>query len=196
MTLVFLLAFMMNVNAPEYLITSSAQVMQDKKTAVEAASLEEDTYPTYKINLNPKIQKYIWERSKESGIDHELMLSIAYIESKYNSKAVSYDNSSRGLFQMNTSNTFPEEVRLAGIENPDPFNPYHSSLTAINHVKRLMEKYSEQGYEEENLTKRVLTAYRYGIGKSKRKSLDNGYVRAVLEYKKKLESGEISVSHP
>ncbi|ATF13544.1 hypothetical protein A616_16640 [Brevibacillus brevis X23] len=191
MTLVFLLAFMMNVNAPEYLITSSVQVMQDKKTSVEAASLEEDTIPTYHIDLEPSIQKYIWETSKQSGIDHELMLSIAYTESRYDSKAVSYDNSSRGLFQMNTSNTFPEEARLAGIQNPDPFNPYHSSLTAINHVKRLMNKYSEQGYEGENLTKRVLTAYRYGIGKSKSKNVNNGYTKAVLAYKKQLESGEI-----
>ncbi|MGG1659529.1 transglycosylase SLT domain-containing protein [Brevibacillus sp. NRS-1366] len=189
-----LLAFFLQVNQPSYQITESIQVMQEKLT-VQAASLEEDKFIPYQIDLDTDIQKYIWELCVEFEVEFELMLGIAFNESRFNPSLTSYDNSSRGLFQMNTSNTFPEEVALNKIVNPNPFNPYHSSLTAVSHVKRLTDKYRDEGYKGENLTKRVLTAYRYGIGKSKRKNLNNGYVRVVLEYKHKLESGEITVSH-
>lgn len=185
-----LLAFMVFVNAPDYALTDAIQLMQERKP-VMAASQEEDTFKPYNINLNADIQKYIWEQSKKYNISFELLLAIAYTESRFDSSVVSWDGSSTGLFQINTSNTVQWLARETEIKNVDPKNPYHSAKMAAWYVNYLHEKYLKEGYDGELVTKRLLLAYRYGIGKSKKKSLNNTYVDAVLDYKYKLESGEV-----
>lgn len=192
MTLAFLLAFMMTVNAPDYTLTDSIQLMQEKKTKVGASSLEEGTFHIYNISLDPGIQKYIFNEAKKYGLSYELLLAIAYTESKYEPKVVSWDGSSTGLFQINTQNTVSWLAEETDIKNVDPKNPYHSAKMAAWYVSYLREKYMKEGYDEESVFKRLLTAYRYGIGASKKKSINNGYVRDVLEYKKKLESRKIN----
>ncbi|WP_170163373.1 transglycosylase SLT domain-containing protein [Brevibacillus gelatini] len=185
----FLLAFALQANAPVYHITDQIVVMQVKKDVV-AASQEEDTFKPYQINLSSEVQKYIWDESKKYGLSFELLLAIAYTESRFNPKAVSYDNSSMGLFQINKRNTVKWLSEQTNIKNVDVFNPYHSTKMAAWYVNYLRKKYLNEGYDEGTVTKRVLTAYRYGMGSSKRKNIDNNYVRAVLEYKQKLERGE------
>lgn len=187
----FLLAFALQVNAPVYHITDQIVVMQVKKDVV-AASQEEDTFKPYQINLSSEVQKYIWDESKKYGLSFELLLAIAYTESRFNPKAVSYDNSSMGLFQINKRNTVKWLSKQTNIKNVDVFNPYHSTKMAAWYVNYLRKKYLNEGYDEETVTNRVLLAYRFGISGSKSRSINHPYVQAVLKYKNKLESGEYS----
>jgi soluble lytic murein transglycosylase-like protein len=191
------LAFMIAVNAPDYSISDSIRLMQERKPVV-AASQEEDTstFHPYNINLDPDIQKYIWNEAKKYNISFELMLAIAYTESKFDPTVVSWDGSSTGLFQLNTRNTVQWLSQETGINNVDPKNPYHSAKMAVWYINYLREKYLKEGYDEESVTNRVLLAYRFGVNGSKRKGLSHPYVKKVLEYKYKLESGEIDAHHP
>lgn len=186
-----LLALFLQVNAPEYHITDTIMVMQEKLT-VQAASTTENSFIEYDISLDPKIQKYIWNEANKYELSYELLLSIAYVESKFDHEVVSWDGSSTGLFQINTRNTFGWISTELGIDKADPKNPYHSASVAAWYVNYLRHKYLEQGYDEETVTNRVLLAYRFGEFGSKRRSLNHPYVQAVLEYKNKLEKGEIS----
>lgn len=192
----FLLAFALQVNAPVYHITDQIVVMQVKKDVV-AASQEEDinTFHPYNINLDYNIQKYIWDEANKYNISFELMLAIAYTESKFDPTVVSWDGSSTGLFQINTRNTFRWISSELGIEKANPKNPYHSASVAAWYVNYLRNKFLEQGYSEETVTNKVLLAYRFGESGSKKRKLNHPYVKKVLEYKNKLESGEISVNH-
>ncbi len=192
-----ILAFYFVVNAPNFHITNQEKVVQEKATVMAASegqeSDEENTYRKYEIvPLNEGLQRYIWEECQKFGISYELMLAIAYTESRFNPKAVSNDGSSKGLFQINTRNTMKFLAEQTEIKRPNAFNPYHSAKMAVFYVSYLKQKYLEQGYDEESVIKRVLLAYRFGMNKSKRKSLNHPYVKAVLNYKYQLESGEIN----
>lgn len=190
MTLVFLLAFMANVNAANYSITDTVQLMQEKKTVVKASSLGEDDFINYGINLNEEIQRHIWDEANRYGLSYELLLSIAYVESKFDPSVVSWDGSSTGLFQINTSNTVKFINSNLGIKNVNPKNPYHSASMAAWYVNYLREKYINEGYDEKSVTNRVLLAYRFGVKGSKGRSMSHPYIKAIIEYKNKLEKGE------
>lgn len=193
----FLLAFALTVNAHDYRISDLIQVMQ-VKNAVEATSLQENeetnTYPKYEhIPLPDDLKKYIYNESEKYGISYELMLSIAYVESKFDTDVLSYDSSSTGLYQLNKNNTVGWICKQMGVKKLNPNNPYEATRMVVWYVDYLKKKYLAEGYDEENVTKRVLLAYRFGASKSKRVAqrmgLNHGYVKAVLSYKYKLESG-------
>jgi|GEM_PF-3007868 len=195
-----MLAFALTVNAPDYHITDQVKVMQAKKNVVAAStsqeSDEENTYPNYiHIPLSNDLKKYIYEESKKYGISYELMLSIAYVESKFDTDVLSYDGSSTGLYQLNRRNTVSWICEQMGVKRLDPNNPYEATRMAVWYIDYLRKKYLNEGYSEESATKRALLAYRFGMSKSKGKSLNHAYVKAVLKYKQQLESGEISVNH-
>lgn len=185
-----LLAFILQVNQPSYQITEAIHVMQEKVT-VQATSLEENDFIAYDINLDEEIQRHIWNEANKYELSYELLLSIAYVESKYDPSVVSWDGSSTGLFQLNTRNTVEWLARETGIKNVNPKNPYHSASMAAWYVNYLREKYINEGYDEESATNRILLAYRFGVAGSKGRSMNHPYVKAVLKYKNNLETGVI-----
>lgn len=196
MVQLLVLAFYLQTNAPDYRITDVIQSMQAKVT-VEAQSLENNETNTFRkyshIPLSEDLKKYIYEESSKLNISYELMLAIAYTESRFDIDVLSYDGSSTGLFQLNKSNTVGWISAQMGVKKLNPNNPYHATKMATWYINYLRNKYLAEGYDEENVTKRVLLAYRFGTGKSrrvaKRMGLNHKYVQSVLNYKYKLESG-------
>lgn len=186
---VVLLAFFLLINSPDFSLEEARNITI--KPVIEETSFVQ----YYNIPLNKDIQKYIYKQAEKYNISYELLLAIAYTESKFNSKAISYNDTSLGLFQINKYNTLEWLAKETGIDNVDPFNPYHSTKMAAFYIAYLRDYYLKRGYDEENVTNRVLLAYNMGLAKSKkwvkRYGLISEYVRDVLDYKYKLESGEI-----
>lgn len=184
-----LISLFILMNEPDYKVFEPIKVIERGKEQVEAASVE-NAYVYYQVPLSDDLQKYIQDLCYEKGISYELMLALAYTESRFDPKAISWDGSSMGLFQINKNTTSHWLAVQTEIKNVDVFNPYHSSKMATWYVAYLKDKYLREGYDEESVTKRILLAYRFGVGKSKGKSLSHSYVREVLNIKYKLESGE------
>ncbi|MCG7317619.1 transglycosylase SLT domain-containing protein [Brevibacillus laterosporus] len=168
---------------------------QAKSQEVYAATEKVHTYKQYDIPLSNDLQKYIYNQAEKYDLSYELMLAIAHTESTFRPDVVSYDGSSVGLFQINTRNTINWLGENVGLDKPNAKNPYHATKMASWYVNYLKEKYLNEGYKKDNVIKRVLIGYRYGVGKSAKYVRQNGlhhkYIDKVLAYKNKLESGEL-----
>lgn len=163
---------------------------------IESEPIEEEIdFPYYdNIPLSEEVQQYIYETAAEYSISYELVLAIAEVESDFDPKAVSYNDSSLGLFQINKNNTLDWIASEADIENVDPFNPKHSARMAAWYVSWLRDYWLDAGMNEEDVTNAVLLSFNRGIYGAekymKKNGLNHSYVEKVLDYKYKLERGE------
>jgi hypothetical protein len=68
-----------------------------------------------------KISKAIMEACIETGVPFDFAVTVAYIESKFDPNAVSYNGRYKGLFQMDPNNNYGGEVGVVGSNwsNPD-----------------------------------------------------------------------------
>lgn len=153
-------------------------------------------YPPYDINLPVEIQQYIWELCGEYEISYELVLSVIYNESKFNTNAKNVNRNGtvdRGLMQIN-SQYEKDHAKNAGVQNFNPYNPYQNVKVGINVLASDRNYWRSKGLSEESVY--VYTILSYNKGRQGAKNYiekyqieNNEYIQKVSQYKYKIESG-------
>lgn len=145
-------------------------------------------------DLESELLDYIYKYCIENDISYELMLAIAYVESTFQPDAISYDGSSVGLYQIKKSNA-SWLGELAGIDNPDLFDPKTSFRLAVAHLKYTDDYWTKQGYSEEDRLWLNVVSYNRGVQGTKnwikKHGWKNGYFDKVYDTKIKLEQDVI-----
>ncbi len=159
---------------------------------VNEIDIEVLTKPKIDIPLSEKLQDYIWNLCQEYELSYELILALINVESEFDAKAVSYNKTSVGLFQLN-KNTYPELAEELRIDNFDPFNPKHSAKAGIYYLAKIREELREKDYCDEEILPMMLITYHRGRTGAKRYVRKHGtsskYVSAIIEQKYEYEKG-------
>jgi hypothetical protein len=151
-----------------------------------------ESFRKYEIPLPSSMQSFIWDLCKKENVDYELVLAIISSESSFNAKTVSYDNSSRGLMQVNTRTTFYPMAKKLGIRNPDVFNAEDNIRVGIHYIATLIDAWDSK-YSGIELEKRVILSYRFGVAGAKRHSVNHAYVKKVRGIQNSLRTkGKLS----
>lgn len=149
------------------------------------------------IPLSEELQEYTYDLCLEYEISYDLFLSLMRTESNFNLDAINKNTNGTidiGICQIN-ENTKPLAEKLAGREL-DLFNPKDNILAAILVFDNYRSQLINKGYtSQEDLFEVTLLAYNRGVVGSENYIASRGthrssYVKKVLEYKIKLESGE------
>ncbi len=151
--------------------------------------------PIYKsIPLSNDLLDFIWDQSKKYGIEFEIVLALLKTESNFNPKAVSYNNTSRGITQLN-SNTYPWIAKELGIKNFNVYNPYHNIKASVWYLNYLKQYWIDRGYSQKQAKELMLLAYNKGIGNARKHLRQYGsgsnYTTKIFENKNKIIKGEI-----
>jgi soluble lytic murein transglycosylase-like protein len=141
------------------------------------------------IPLDDELLDYIYNLSEENEIAYTYLLAIMKVESDYDHTVLSRTND-MGLFQINKSN-IKSFSKMAGISDPDPYNPYHNVAMAVAYISYLNEYWSQFDYSEEDKFYLVTLSYNRGIAGAKRyiqkHGWNNSYVNKVLKVKEEIE---------
>lgn len=170
-------------------VQKEAEATKKEEEVTIASVKNEDETRYYDIPLSQTMQKFVFETAQKEDISYELVLAIMAVESDYNAKAVSYDDSSRGLMQVNTKTTFYPMAKEVGIGNPNVFNAEHNVMAGVHYLATLRDAWKNNS-SEADLINHVISSYRWGVMGSKRHSLNNPYVNKVRSIKSQLEKGE------
>jgi len=178
---------------------SEIQVVED--TNPEPTQEEIISPKIYDIPLSDDLQQYIWNLGEKYDLSYELILAVIKTESDFDTQAISYDNSSYGLMQLNHINTIDWLAKEVGIDDFDPFNPYHNLEAGIWYLAWLRDYWQRQDLSEEDRFALVLLSYNRGIEGAKRYVKETGkmthkYVEKIQEYKTRLERDDISRRGP
>lgn len=130
---------------------------------------------------DPYWADYTWRRSAAAGLNPPMMVSLISRESHWNRWAVNWNTNfthDDGLGQTN-SGTLAFAASLAGITNPDPFDPKQSIDMTIAYVAYLERTVGPD-------PDRVLTAYNRGeqglqTWLTSRGTARSDYSRAILQ---------------
>ncbi len=150
----------------------------------------------YKIPLLSQLQTFIWQQSQKYNLSYELILAVIYVESRFQSDAVSYNNTSLGIMQLN-KNTYPWLAQKIGIKDFDVYNPRHNIVAGIWYLNYLRDYCYKKDLTDEQAFAAMLIFYHRGINGGikyiKKYGFNSKYVQAVYNYKTKLEKGEFNV---
>lgn len=131
------------------------------------------------ITGSKEIAQAILSSADLNDIPISLAFSLAYVESRYNAKAI-HNNSNntvdRGLFQLN-SNTFP------GLTETDFYDPFISSKYGMSHLKFCL---NTAGNSVSALAMYNAGTTRVRTNKTPQTTLN--YVGSILTYQKMLDS--------
>jgi len=111
------------------------------------------------IPLSKDLQKFLYNKCEESGVDYKLALALMATESDYKNGYVS-DSNDYGLFQINKINHkwLAEKV---GTPNT-PLDPYVNIQWGVSMLKDLTATYIDT-YSGDKLKEAVLSSYNKGI---------------------------------
>lgn len=113
------------------------------------------------ISLDEKYQKYLWEWCQMLDLDYNLMLAIAYHESRFDIDAYSRTNDI-GLMQVNAGNK--AWVNDLAKRKIDLYDPYDNILAGLLIYKHYQDYWENQDIDQTQLTKYALNSYNMGIG--------------------------------
>lgn len=153
---------------------------------------DEILYP--KLPLEEEIQRYAQTLAEEKDIPVSLVYSIMYVESRFDTNAVS-DTQDGGLLQVNqnTARWIADELNY---EEYDLHNPYTNIEFAIWYLDYLNQYWTNQGASEDEKAFLVPLSYHKGIQGSrdwiKEYGWNSKYVDAIYDYKERLEVGEFN----
>jgi hypothetical protein len=162
----------------------------------ETPSIEElieSRYTFYNIPLTKSQQIDVQESVRQYNLSYELVLSIMYVESRYNTNAISSTND-HGIMQLN-SPTFYWCAKQLGIENPDPLDFNTNLKCGTYYLDYTRDYWVNYGSPEEYILILTVSGFHNGIEGAKSRiennTLDWEYINKVIDYKYKLESGVI-----
>lgn len=161
------------INAKMLMMTDGGTIIQSEEIAEVEESMTE-----YDIKLSKELQKYLYDKCIENGLEYELMLAVIRTESNFKSNLISSTND-YGLMQINKCNHKNLKQKL-GIT--DFLNPYQSIDAGVYMLSNLSSKYKDEH--------QVLTAYNWGeygmLRGWKKGTRSSKYSRRVLQYREQL----------
>jgi hypothetical protein len=173
----------------EVLTQLSATEIPVKVENIPKEQKADDGFKHYDLPLSIDLQRLIWELCKKYDLDYELMFGIIQTESDFNPKAISYDNSSMGLMQVNVRNTFYPMAKELGIQNANVFNPEDNIRVGIYYISTLKDAWKDET-SGQNLIDHIILSYRFGVAGSKSRSLNHPYVQKVKSFMANMKKGE------
>lgn len=147
---------------------------------VKLTAINETEVFNVEIPLSKELQQYLYDLCCERELDYKTVLAIIMHESNFNPDALG-GGSNYGLFQINTCN---HKTLSAALDTENkPFDPRTNINWGTYLLSRLYDKYS-QYYQEDELTRAVLSAYNKGEGGFEK----NGFaVRYLEDHERALE---------
>ena len=130
----------------------------------------------FDVPLEEELQDYIFDICEEYGVDPELIVSMIFHESNFDSDAIGENDSgySYGLMQIMPRWNYERMERLGCL---DLLNPYQNVLVGVD----LVAEYVQKGYGIEW----ALMAYNGGASYANRKAAEgvvSGYVTRIMDY--------------
>lgn len=173
---------------------STKEVEQPEAIKVEPVNKKDD-FKKYDLPMSEDLQRFVWDLSKKYDIQYELILSIIANESNFDANAVSYDDSSMGLMQVNIRDTFYGAAKELEISNPKYFNPYHNVHVGIYVLSQRIKYREDRGMSGNGAVNAAILSYRYGNGGANSRMKNNTplnykYVKNVLLFRDNLIKGD------
>lgn len=145
-------------------------------TGIDRKNVKADKYEYFDVSLDEELQEYIFDICDDYGIDPELIVSMIFHESNYDSAVIGTNDSgySYGLMQI-----MPRwnQDRMEKLGCLDLLNPYQNVLVGVD----LMAEYIGEG----NGVAWALMAYNGGPSYANRKLAEggvSGYAARVMDY--------------
>lgn len=164
---------------------------------IDLLSEHDYEYTYHYVDLTVPQQRFIQDLCFQYDFSYELILGIIYAESRFKLDAVSYNNTSLGIMQVN-KNYSDSFANIIGLEEYDLFDFEDNIILAFANLIYSREYWMNQGYANEvDLTMLILASYNRGIGGTIKYIKNNGtsetnYAYNVLSYKFDLEMGLIN----
>lgn len=151
-------------------------MVMDLPDASELESHEPPGRTYFDVPLEEELQDYIFDICEEYGVDPELIVSMIFHESNFDSAAIGENDSgySYGLMQIMPRWNYERMERLGCL---DLLNPYQNVLVGVD----LVAEYVQKGYGIEW----ALMAYNGGPSYANRKAAEgvvSGYVTRITDY--------------
>ena len=154
-------------------------------------------YVYYPIeNLSIPQQEYIQNLCWNNDLSYEYILAIMKAESRYNINAISYDNSSKGIMQVQEKYA-KSWADMIGMGEYDLFNFEDNVKLGIAVLVNYRSFWQDKGTTDETLFYYMTESYNLGIGGLQKYIKENGtvergYSKTVLEYKCQLEQQKLN----
>ncbi|WP_245595228.1 transglycosylase SLT domain-containing protein [Fictibacillus gelatini] len=148
------------------------------------AQAKSSSFYSKKIHMSYSQQKYLYQLTRQRGLDYKETLAVILHESSFNPKAYSAGN--YGYFQINKVNHRSLAKQLH--TKNKPYDPYVNMNWGTYMLSNLTKKYKKKGYRGTKLKEAVLSAYNKGEGGYARTGKATSYIRAhnkALAYIKK-----------
>lgn len=151
-------------------------MVMDFPDASELESHEPPGRTYFDVPLEEELQDYIFDICEEYGVDPELIVSMIFHESNFDSAVIGENDSgySYGLMQIMPRWNYERMERLGCL---DLLNPYQNVLVGVD----LVAEYVQKGYGIEW----ALMAYNGGPSYANRKAAEgvvSGYVTRIMYY--------------
>lgn len=151
-------------------------MVMDLPDASELKAHEPPGRTYFDVPLEEELQDYIFDICEEYGVDPELIVSMIFHESNFDSAVIGENDSgySYGLMQIMPRWNYERMDRLGCL---DLLNPYQNVLVGVD----LVAEYVQQGYGIEW----ALMAYNGGPSYANRKAAEgvvSGYATHVMDY--------------
>lgn len=154
------------------------------------------TIPEYNISLDRNIQEYTYNLCLEHNISYELILSLLWLESNFDTDLVCHNginNYDSGIAQIN-NRYMGYHCELVGmdVDSFDPHNPYQAIELCIKLIKYYYNYWLDKGCTPEDATLMALNSYNMGLSGAEKFAVNNGrldstYARTVIKHKNNLE---------
>lgn len=151
-------------------------MVMDFPDASELKAHEPPGRTYFDVPLEEELQDYIFDICEEYGVDPELIVSMIFHESNFDSAVIGENDSgySYGLMQIMPRWNYERMERLGCL---DLLNPYQNVLVGVD----LVAEYVQKGYGIEW----ALMAYNGGPSYANRKAAEgvvSGYVTRIMDY--------------
>lgn len=178
------------------IVTKKPVIDETVLTKVVKVVVEEQSpaRPIYKeVTLSVDLLDYIWELCGYDIEFYKTVLSIAYVESKFDVNVPVSKTNDYGLFQINANNLdVRKENNFATVAGVKPrsdkkYTSFEFAKIAITHLEDLEKSWTDKGITREQEQIAILLSYNRGLSGAKKYIKNNGYSKSNSYVKKVFE---------